>query len=407
MHYSLVRATSWNLAGYLYLILASLISTPIFIHALGIDLYGQYLLLMGVIGFASAIDLGLSQAVVRALSRTTSSGSRSALWSTSLLLFSLTGLLASFLSVIAVFSFHLPYSLLLTIFFIITLNNILSHFLTLPQSLGRFGWFNVKTFLVGTVVTFLTAFLAYLGFGLIAIFFAHLVSYLITIFFLFIFSLRYFPLSHYVIPSRTSARTLLSFGWRNQVGKLVGQTGAQYGKFMLATISPLAVSAYTLSQALVMKAASSINQLTVALYPASSRDAHQPSVRALYYRLQISLFVLSLVGVFLFYSLGHAVLTFWLHDPPLVSAVHSTLSIFIWYFAILILTPLPSTILDSHGRPGLTSLFTTLTVGLEISLAFYLLPRLGLFAPPLAGLIAVLITTPPLLVVTQRVLVAK
>ncbi|MFH2019606.1 MAG: hypothetical protein ABII80_03275, partial [bacterium] len=159
--------------------------------------------------------------------------------------------------------------------------------------------------------------------------------------------------------------------------------------------------------ALVMKAASSINQLATALYPASSRDAHQPSLRALYYRLHIGLFALSLMGVIFFYPVGHAVLTFWLRDPPLVSAVHSTLSIFIWYFAILILTPLPSTILDSHGRPGLTSLFTALTVGLEISLAVYLLPRLGLLAPPLAGLIAVLVTTPPLLVVTERVLVAK
>jgi len=409
MHYPLARATSWNLAGYLYLIVASLIATPIFIHALGIDLYGQYLLLMGVIGFASAIDLGLSQAVVRALSQGSGSAvsDRSSLWTTSLLLFTLTGLLAGFLSILVISFFHLSFALLLTIFLIITFNNLLSHFLTLPQSLGRFGWFNVKTFLVGTTATLLTALLAFFGFGLLGIFFAQLLSYLVTLLLLICFSFRFFPFSRYTLPSWQSARPLLSFGWRNQVGKLIGQTGAQYGKFMLAAISPLAVSAYSLSQALVMKAASSINQLTTALYPASSRDAHQPAIRSLYHRLQIGLLVFSLLGVILFYTLGNLVLTTWLHDPSLVVAVHSVLSIFIWYFVILILTPLPSTILDSHGHPGITSFFTFLTVGLEICLAFYFLPRLGMLAPPIAGLIAVAATTPPLLLVTERVLLEK
>ncbi|MBT7307527.1 MAG: hypothetical protein HN842_04875 [Gammaproteobacteria bacterium] len=71
------------------------------------------------------------------------------------------------------------------------------------------------------------------------------------------------------------------------------------------------------------------------------------------------------------------------------------------------LTPLASTILDSHNRPGLTSLFTTLTIALEITLALILLPSRGLLAPPIAALVSVVLTTPALLIVTDRTLRSK
>ena len=79
----------------------------------------------------------------------------------------------------------------------------------------------------------------------------------------------------------------------------------------------------------------------------------------------------------------------------------------VWYFAVLVLCPLASTMLDSRGRPELTSLFTLVTTVIEISLAFILFPRFGLFAPIYSALIALVLTTPALLYVTDRIIRVK
>ncbi len=405
MFYSLTRATLWNLAGYLYLIVASLVATPILIAHLGLALFGQYGLIIATLALVSSLDLGLPQAVTRALARNHQfSPRRQTIWATSSLLFVATGLLAGLASAFAAYYLHVSYSTIPVIFAIAVMNNLLAHYLTLPHAQGHFGYFNIKTFIVGTGNTLLAAFLAGKGQGIAAILSAQLLCYLITLLPLVSFSLKYFPRPWQGRPSRNIASSLISFGLKNQAGKLVGQLQSQYGKYLLAALSPLALSAYIVAQGLVQKLAGGITQLSSALYPASSRATGRFPLRRLYYRLQLALFLLALLGVTLYSLVGYSFLSWWLHAPELVTLVDSVLKILVWYFAILALSPLASTILDSHGRPELTSLFAALTTILEITLALYLFPRYGLYAPAYAALLAILVMTPPLLYVTARVL---
>jgi O-antigen/teichoic acid export membrane protein len=58
MYYSLTRATSWNVVGYLYLIIASLIATPILVHSLGLSQFAQYSLIIATLGLVSTFNLG-------------------------------------------------------------------------------------------------------------------------------------------------------------------------------------------------------------------------------------------------------------------------------------------------------------------------------------------------------------
>jgi O-antigen/teichoic acid export membrane protein len=118
----------------------------------------------------------------------------------------------------------------------------------------------------------------------------------------------------------------------------------------------------------------------------------------------LGLVALGLLGIGAYATIGYWFLSWWLHDPALVPVVHSALNIFVWYLFILILTPLPSAMLDSHGRPELTSLFAFATTAIEIILALVLFPHFGLFAPIYAAIAAALLTTPILLFVTERVL---
>lgn len=405
MRYSLTRATLWNLIGYLYLIVASFVATPILLHSLGLAQFGSYSLVIGTLTLVSACNLGLPQAVVRALSQNREVGeARRTLWATSSTSFIMTGCFAGILAIVLTLFLHLSFLTYIVIFAIALLNNVLDHYLTLPQAEGHFGYFNTKTFIVGTGNTLLAAFLAKSGQSMTTILSMQLATYLATLAPLVYFSLKFFPRPRQGTISKRVAKTLLSFGLKSQVGTLTGQVQAQYAKYLLSTLSPISLSAYIIAQGLVLKSAGGIAQLATALYPKSANQVGSPALRVLYHRLQRGLGVCALTGIGVYYMLGHIFLQWWLRDTTLVSLITTVLNILVWYLAVLVVTPLASTMLDSHGRPEITSFFAVLTTAIEITIALVLFPHYQLLAPVIAALIALVITTPMLLLVTERVM---
>lgn len=401
MHYSLTRATIWNLSGYIYLLIASFISTPVLLHSLGLADFGLYSLIIASVTIVSAINLGLPQSVVRALVIDHQfSAKRRTIWATSSLLFVLTGILAGLVAAILTSFNHVSPTILLLVFATGLINNLVSHYLTLPQAEGHFGYFNTKTFIIGTGNTLLAALLAWKGQGIAVIMSSQLLCYLITLLILAYFSLKYFPHPRQGKISRPVAKSIITFGLKNWGGKLVGQVQANYAKYLLAAASPITLSAYVIGQGLVSKAAGGVVQLATALYPAST----SPRIRPLYYRLQAGLLLSGFLIIWCYSLFGFAFLAWWLQTPELVNLVDSVMKILVWYFAILILTPLPSTLLDGAGRPELSSMFALITTIIEIGLAIALFPQFGLFAPVYAAVIGVAVTTPALLYVTNKVL---
>ena len=308
MHYSLTRATSWNIAGYVYLIIASLISTPILVHSLGLSLFGQYSLIIATLSLVSVFDLGLPQAVVQALSRHHDSlDRRKSIWATSSPIFIATGLVAGVIMAIVSYGLHVQYTAIPLVFGIALLNNLLSHYTTLPHAEGHFGYFNSKTFIVGTGNTLLAAYIAWRGEGITEILTAQLFCYLLTLLSLAHFSLKYFPKPWLGVPSKSVAKSLLGFGLKNQAGKIVGQVQAQYAKFLLAGLSPLSLSSYVVASGLVQKFSGGIGQFSTALYPASARGG-QSNIRSLYHKLQFSLLALGFLIIGAYEVIGYSFL---------------------------------------------------------------------------------------------------
>jgi len=355
--------------------------------------------------FVSAINLGLPQAVVRALAiEHKFSKSRQTIWASSSLLFILTGIIAGIVAIALVYPLHLSLSLLVIIFGIGLVNNVVSHYLTLPQAEGHFGYFNLKTFIIGTGNTLLAALLAYLGYDILAILTMQLFTYWITLLHLAYFSLKFFPNPRDGKVSIPVVKSLTTFGLKNWGGKLIGQVQSQYAKYLLVSLSPITLSAYVIAQGLVQKMAGGVVQLATAIYPASARIGSDRSFRKLYHQLQFGLLALGLLGVAAYYLLGLPFLTWWLHDLELVNMVDSVMKIFIWYFALSLLSPLPSTILDGLGRPGVGSLVVFATTLIEILFALVLFPSYGLFAPVYAAMIAIIIMTPVMLYQAEKAL---
>lgn len=65
---SLIKNTGFNMAGYIYLLLASFFSISILLGNLGSNVFGIYIFLASIIPLASVFDFGISGAVVRRLS---------------------------------------------------------------------------------------------------------------------------------------------------------------------------------------------------------------------------------------------------------------------------------------------------------------------------------------------------
>lgn len=407
-NYSLTRATTWNLSGYLYLLLASLISTPALVSSLGFATFTTYGLISATLALASSVDLGLPQAVVRSLVQSKKTqAEREIIWVTSSNLFIASGALAAL--IVGGVTFSLTNSIVMSFLTgcITLMQNFIAHYSTLPQAEGHFGYYNTRTYLVGTANTVLAAYLALRGLGLISLLIGQLVGYLLTLIPLVYFSLKYFPTPWLYRPSRKIAKQLISFGLRNQFGKLVGQVQAQYGKYLLATLSPLTLSAYLIAQSLMQRLAGGVSQIAIALYPRASQISNTNKLRQIYYQLQFGILLLGIIGIILYHLFGAQFLIWWLKNQFLVEQISKVLSVSVWYLLVLILTPIPSIILDGSGRPELTAGMATLTTFIEIIIALALFPVSGLMAPVYASLASILLTTPLLFYLTSRALKPK
>jgi O-antigen/teichoic acid export membrane protein len=71
------RDVSWNIAGTVIMVLATLIAVPLFLRFYGADRYGVLVTVWALLGYFSLFDFGMGPAVVRALSSAGSDDDRS------------------------------------------------------------------------------------------------------------------------------------------------------------------------------------------------------------------------------------------------------------------------------------------------------------------------------------------
>ena len=416
MHYSLKRASTWNMVGYLFLILASLISTPILVKHLGLGVFSQYGLIIATLGVVSTINLGLPLAETRLLAReSTSACKKFSVWATASILFVALGVVAGLVAVTIAYYLHVNYATLGVIFCLVLINSLVTHYMTLPHAEGHFGYYNIKNFVVGSANTLIPAHLVthpqlisqnlLVHLGIIDILLrVQLLAYLVTLMCLGYFSLKYFPHPRDGVFSKPIALSLIKFGLKNQLGSVIGQIQAQYGKYLLIGLSPLTLSSYIIGTSLVQKMVGAVGQLATSFYPAASRGDDQPKLRYLYSKIQLYLFMLGLGAIVAYQYAGLPFLTWWLKDVGIATNVHSFLLVYRFYALLLLLTPMASTVVDGHGRPGMTSLFGAVAFALELIIAIAILPRYGMLAPAYAGLASLMIMTPLFLFFTGRIL---
>jgi len=422
---TLIKNSSINLVGYIYLLFASFFSISILLNNLGREVFGVYVFLAAIIPLASVFDLGLGNAVVRRLSLPeTSPEEKKQIWQTSFFLYLLFGLLIS-LTVLIIFTFFtnqlailqkIPAASLsisvVILSLIVLINHLNACFLNLAQARQRFDIFNLKTLLVGSANTIFSAILSNFTTNLSNLFLLQLIFHFLTLIFLFRYALNSLKLKE-ILPqfNRHTTKNLINFGIRDFVGTLSSQFEAQFGKYALGTmISASAVAAYSIPQTIVLKAAGAISQIAIAFYPFGSSLLNKEKI----YKLKRFIFAieaLTLIGgllaIFITFSFGEDFLLWWLKDPVIVSLSYPILKIMVFYFCLVALTPIPTAVVQSLNYPQVSSFFALLTTSVEILLILYLVPQYSIMGVAYATLIAASISVPPFLITAAILLRRK
>jgi len=415
---SLIKNTGINLAGYLYLLTASFFSVSVLLSNLGRDVFGVYIFLASFIPLSAVFDFGISNAVVRKLSLPNEKHEdKVKTWKTSfaiffflslILLLVVFGLLQYLTGTMPLFKYVqssvLGWSVLL-LSFIVFVNHMNTHFLSLPQSQQRFDIFNSKTMLVGTANTLVSALVSSIYPNIALLFTVQLIFHLLTLFFMIWYSKKYFSGSDFN-PSydKPVGKELFSFGLKNFIATLAGQAEAQFSNFILgAMVSARAITSFSIPQNIVAKGAGVISQFAQVFFPLSTSLLEKDRIKKLK-SLVLGVECLTLVGgilaVILTFTVGDQFLSWWLKDPIVVKTAFPVLQILSFYFLLVSLTPVPTALVQGLNKPLIPSFFGALTVTLEIISALILVPSLGAIGMAYSFLFSVSITVPLFLIVT-------
>ena len=414
---SLIKNTGFNLASYIYLLLASFFSISILLGNLGRDLFGAYLFLGSFIPLASVFDFGISTAVVRKLSLPNiEKNERLVIWKTSFALFlgisvclslvvwGILTYLTSTLPMFRIIDQSILNATVLILVITVFINHLNSHFLSLPQAEQRFDVFNSKTILVGTGNTILSAILSSIYPNLALIFLLQLTFHLLTLLYMARYSVKVFSGKN-LLPKyeKKEGKDLINFGIRNFAGSLAGQADIQVSKFALGSmVSASAITAFSIPQNIVLKAAGVISQISQVVFPLSSSLLEKKRIGKLKkMAIGIELFTLlcGILAVIFSYTFGHQFLLWWLKDAVVVGVAFPILKIMSFYFLLTALTPIPSVLIQSIGKPQTTSFFAVLTAVINGILMFTLIPRFGVIGAAYSTLISSFLTVPPFLIV--------
>lgn len=414
---SLIKNTGFNLASYIYLLLASFFSISVLLGNLGRELFGVYLFLGSFIPLAAVFDLGISNAVVRRLSLPNlSKEEKIDTWKTSFSLFIWMGIALSIIVAILLFVLintlpmfaivdsRILHATIIILSITVFINHINSHLLSLPQAEQRFDIFNSKTLLVGSANTILSAIFSAFYPNIAYIFLLQLVFHLLTTVFMSLYSSKIFRGKSF-LPGykKKEGKEIMDFGLKNFIGTIANQFDVQISKYALGSLSSAsAITAFSIPQNIVLKGAGVISQISQVVFPLSSSlldKSRIEKLKKMVLGIEALTFLCGLAAIALSFIVGQEFLLWWLKDEVVVATAFPILKIMSVYFLITALTPIPSVLIQSIGKPQITSFFAVLTAAVNGIAMFVLIPKFGVMGAAYATLLSSILTVPPFLIV--------
>jgi len=377
-----IRNVFFNLASQALILGTSFITTPYIVNKLGADSYGVVILLSTILGYLSFLDLGLSGALALYLTECASvcdwERFRRLLWSSLIFYASIGSIIISIFALLPskaiLHGINIPPNLhnaFKTAFFI-GIAAWFVGFLTLPPHaiLWAYHRLDITSFLAlinGALQPILTVIALFLGYGLVGVSIATLLTHVTVLITTIWMSIRLHRSWGKPIWDPQSLKPLFRYGSWLTLAQVVTQVVGSLDKILIGTyLSPASVGYYNISTSLPLKLwiihgafVSSAFPLIVSL---KAHSASSAEVFHLVSRFAKSILLLLLPFALFFIFFGHTFLSVWINETYarnglfciMLASVYSLISGFSNIFHAL---------LRAWERPDLSTkvyLFTTL-----------------------------------------------
>lgn len=377
-----IRNVFFNLASQALILGTSFITTPYIVNKLGADSYGVVILLSTILGYLSFLDLGLSGALIRYLTECASlydwERFRRLLWSSLIFYASISSIVATLLVLIPSQSIlhviNIPPSLhnAFTIAFLIGIAAWFVGFLTLPPhavlwAYHRLDMASFSALISGTLQPILTVTALFLGYGIVGVSIATLLTHVTVLITTIWMSTRLHRSWGKPIWDPQSLKPLFRYGGWLTLAQVVIQVVGSVDKILIGSyLNPASVGYYSISISLPLKLwiihgafVSSAFPLIVSL---KAHSASSAEVFHLVSRFAKSILLLLSPFALFFIFFGHTFLSVWINETYarnglfciMLASVYSLISGFSNIFHAL---------LRAWERPDLSTkvyLFTTL-----------------------------------------------
>ena len=402
---SLLRNIILNVGGRGSLTLLSLVTTPLLIHRLGIDIYGIFILASSLGGILGLLDLGLTPAFVALLSHALHNRDRAQIQQiigTAFTLYLGIGIvgciiLALLVPWMTIALLHVPSELATIARFALYISTVsfainmwFAVFNVIPTALERYDIVAVR--IVGLTLISNIIMIIYLwrGGNLYGVLVLNLIMGICG-------TLLFWAVSRSLLPTISFRpgfdaaifRELSRFSAYKFAGTLGGILSFRFDQFVIGTVLGLGgVALYAVPSNAAQRISSILGELTAPLYPRVSRlRGNNAQIQQLFLRANRLIAFAAAVALLPLFTLADKILTYWIAgEQGRQIAVEST-TVMRWLilaFFIQALASVPVTFCEALGKPEINNSFSIASAIIHIPLVLILVPRFGIIGAAIA-----------------------
>ena len=410
----------FDVIGFLYPLVLTIVLTPVILHFVSTEEYGIFALATVLVSFLGLIDFGMAPVVVRFLSASLATpdyAEARAVVGTGVLFFSLVGLIGAFAAtafgtLLVPRIFSLSSGLDDTAAFVMAIAGVGFFFTALLHPAGaiagalqRFDVAAVARLVSTSVAAGASVLVLWLGFGVRGLIVVTALQPALMLALLVRGGRRLLP----TVPLRPAwhpalLRKMLSFSAYSFISNFAGSLLFQLDKFLLGALANVSlVTYYVVPANLAQRLHGGIRRLVGIALPVST-DLHTrgeaEALRRFYVRATrvVALVTVSFaVPAFLF---AREILLEWV-GPSFATTSFGTMRLLILTYVALSLAVLPYYLTLAFGRPQVSAAFNVVAAAINIVLIVILIPPYGIIGAAVAYLAAT-VTVPFLIVFVEH-----
>jgi O-antigen/teichoic acid export membrane protein len=402
-----IRNSFFNVIGWVWITLLSIITVPIVIHHIGIEQYGILALVFLLLGYFAFLDLGLGEAVVKFVSEYYSKGNVqqiNGIINSILFIYIIIGLIGvSFIIfftrfyALKLFKISPQYAQVARASFYLAaigffLNLIMAVFSKIPEGIQRFDITSKIMIVLGTLTNLGNIIVVLRGGKLFALVIVNLCGTILGIFLYYAFSKAIFK--NLKINFRFSwqdFKKTFSFGVYTVFTKLAAVVSLSLFQIIIGIIlGPVSVAIYNVPAKLLSRLQIFANKMSYVVFPMVSElkaDNHIDRIHRIYEKLSKYMFFIISVFCISAVSFSYHILNYWIGNDFAEKGFKVFILLAFAYYLHSI-SIVPSLVVNGMGKPKYNAVFSMLNGIISIILLIFLSRKSGIVGSATAFLIS-------------------